>query len=156
MAYLESGLISERTKAGMAAKRAAEGRETWSPANLVIRGAGMPAAEPKAAGVSLAEIGRTLSDEGWMTSTGRDLWPEPPVRSALRVARFGALAAGPEQERARPITGVNTARQEDLALLAPIPVVESLARVVPLAGEGQADTPCNARYSPNGVTPRRI
>jgi DNA invertase Pin-like site-specific DNA recombinase len=93
MAELERGLISERTKAGMAAKRAAGGPQPGRRPTLASLVPAMRAADLKAAGVPLAEIGLTLADEGWTTSTGRDLWTEASVRSALRVARYGAVAA---------------------------------------------------------------
>ena len=53
----------------------------------------MRAADLKASGVPLAEIGMTLADEGWLTGGGRDLWTESSVRSALRVARYGQAQA---------------------------------------------------------------
>jgi DNA invertase Pin-like site-specific DNA recombinase len=93
MAELERGLISERTKAGMAAKRAAGGPTPGRRPTLASLVPAMRAAELKAAGVPLSEIGMTLADEGWLTGSGRDLWTESSVRSALRVARYGRAEA---------------------------------------------------------------
>ena len=86
MAELERGLISERTKAGMAAKRDAGGPAPGRRPTLAALVPAMRAAALRTDGMALSEIGATMRTEGWQTSTGRDDWTEPSVRSALKVA----------------------------------------------------------------------
>jgi DNA invertase Pin-like site-specific DNA recombinase len=82
-AELERGMISERTKAGMAQRKADGGhmgRRTGLPPDVIAR-----VRELRNGGLSWPRVAQTLTDEGVPTATGRTVWSWSSARSALTV-----------------------------------------------------------------------
>lgn len=88
---LERDLIAERTRAALAAKKAAGhrlGRPSTLPAETMHRVVGL-----RAQGRSLPAIAAELEADGVLTATGRTRWYPSTVRQVLATARLNAEVA---------------------------------------------------------------
>ena len=98
MSELERDLTAERTRDALAAAKA-RGKRLGAPASDATRVAGRRAQELRAEGRSWSAVAAALSDEGFVTGTGRTVWGKSSAVAAVRTVELDdqAEAAASDQ-----------------------------------------------------------